>query len=68
MLETFPDYLLYLEVSRYFLKLSDRLLSSLDFLRVFGADENFTPIYRYLKTFQRLLSDICFSYREVDIC
>ncbi|NEP78103.1 MAG: hypothetical protein F6K39_07880 [Okeania sp. SIO3B3] len=46
MLETFPDYLLYLEVSRYFLKLSDRLLSSLDFLPVFGADENFTSIYR----------------------
>ncbi|NEQ40927.1 MAG: hypothetical protein F6K40_33815 [Okeania sp. SIO3I5] len=46
MSETFPEYLLFLEVSRDFLKLSDRLLSPLDFLPVFIRDENFTSIYR----------------------
>ncbi|NET41128.1 hypothetical protein [Okeania sp. SIO2B3] len=47
-----------LEVNRYFLKLSDRLLSPFDFLPVFGADENFT-IYigsgKFVREFPRYL-------------
>ncbi|NEQ40928.1 MAG: hypothetical protein F6K40_33820 [Okeania sp. SIO3I5] len=46
MPETFPEYLLYLEVSRNFLKWSDRLLPTPDFLPVFLRDENFTSIYK----------------------
>ncbi|NES65389.1 MAG: hypothetical protein F6K24_09055 [Okeania sp. SIO2D1] len=42
----FSRYLLFLEVSRYFLKWSDRLNPPLNFLPVFVRDENFTSIYR----------------------
>ncbi|MGD1716395.1 hypothetical protein [Dapis sp. BLCC M172] len=46
MPDTFPEYLLFLEISRYFLKWSDRLNHPLNFLPVFVRDENFTLIYR----------------------
>ncbi|NET41127.1 hypothetical protein [Okeania sp. SIO2B3] len=49
LLDNLTKCLVCLEVSRYLLELSDRLLSSFDFLPVFLIDKNFTPIYRYLK-------------------
>ncbi|MEM1170530.1 MAG: hypothetical protein AAGJ08_15975 [Cyanobacteria bacterium P01_H01_bin.35] len=44
--DTFPEYLLFLERSRYLMKSSDRLLRTLNFLPVFVRGKNFTSIYK----------------------
>ncbi|NES04005.1 MAG: hypothetical protein F6K22_14870 [Okeania sp. SIO2F4] len=58
MSETFPEYLVYLERTKYFLKWSDRLFSPPDFLLFFLRDGIFSPHIidsrKFAKDFSRI--------------